>query len=40
MLKIYASECLGVKPIYQWADPLGRNPYNCMDPGSLLSMAL
>ena len=24
---------MGISPIYQWADPLGRNPYNCMDPG-------
>ena len=32
-LKNLVSQCLGVSPIYQWADPLGRNPYNCMDPG-------
>ena len=27
-------ECLGTtKPIYRWADPLGRNPYGVMEPG-------
>jgi len=27
-------ECLGVsRPIYRWADPLGRNPYGVTDPG-------
>ena len=27
-------DCLGVsKPIYQWADPLGRNPYGVMETG-------
>ena len=35
-LKDFVSDCLGVKPIFQWADPLGRNPYNCMDPGHTL----
>jgi hypothetical protein len=30
-------ECLGVaKPIYRWADPLGRNPYGVTDPGQWL----
>ena len=29
----FVSDCLGVAPIYQWADPLGRNPYSVMDPG-------
>jgi hypothetical protein len=27
-------ECLGVdRPIYRWADPVGRNPYGVMEPG-------
>jgi hypothetical protein len=29
----FVSDCLGVAPIYRWADPLGRNPYSVMDPG-------
>lgn len=29
----FVSECLGVSPIYRWADPLGSNPYSVMDPG-------
>jgi hypothetical protein len=30
-------ECLGTqKPIYRWADPLGRNPYGVTDPGQWL----
>ena len=30
-------ECLGTpRPIYRWADPLGRNPYGVQDPGHSL----
>lgn len=29
----FISECLGVAPIYRWADPLGRNPYSVMKDG-------
>lgn len=29
----FVSECLGVAPIFRWADPLGRNPYSVMNPG-------
>ncbi len=30
-------DCLGVdRPIYRWADPLGRNPYGVMQPGHVL----
>lgn len=29
----FVSECLGVAPIYRWADPLGRNPYSVMNDG-------
>ncbi|EAQ66448.1 hypothetical protein MED121_07185 [Marinomonas sp. MED121] len=29
----FVSDCLGVGPIYRWADPLGRNPYSVMDEG-------
>jgi len=29
----FVSDCLGVGPIFRWADPLGRNPYSVMDEG-------
>ena len=29
----FISQCLGVAPIYRWADPLGRNPYGVMQDG-------
>ena len=29
----FVSDCLGVAPIYCWADPLGSNPYSIMDHG-------
>lgn len=29
----FFSDCLGVAPIYRWADPLGRNPYSVMNDG-------
>ena len=29
----FVSNCLKVKPIYCWEDPLGSNPYSLMDPG-------
>ncbi|KXF81895.1 HalD/BesD family halogenase [Enterovibrio coralii] len=29
----FLSECLGVAPIYRWADPLARNPYSVMQEG-------
>ncbi len=29
----FISDCLGVAPIYRWADPLGRNPYSVMKDG-------
>lgn len=29
----FVSDCLGVAPIYRWADPLGRNPYSVMNDG-------
>ncbi|MGI9311564.1 MAG: HalD/BesD family halogenase [bacterium] len=29
----FVGECLGVAPIYRWADPLGRNPYGVMRDG-------
>lgn len=29
----FFSDCLGVAPIYRWADPLGRNPYSVMHDG-------
>ncbi len=30
-------DCLGTpRPIYRWADPLGRNPYGVMEPGHYL----
>jgi len=28
----FVGECLGVSPLYIWADPLGCNPYSIMDP--------
>jgi len=28
----FIGECLGVSPLYIWADPLGCNPYSVMDP--------
>lgn len=30
----FVSDCVGVAPIYCWADPLGRNPYSIMRDGS------
>lgn len=30
----FVSDCLGVAPLYRWADPLGRNPYSVMDEGN------
>ncbi len=30
----FVSACLGVAPLYCWADPLGRNPYGIMEDGS------
>lgn len=27
----FISECLGIAPLYCWADPLGRNPYSIMN---------
>ena len=27
----FISDCLGVHPLYKWADPLGKNPYGIMD---------
>jgi len=29
----FVSDCLGIAPIYRWADPLGSNPYSIMDEG-------
>lgn len=29
----FISECIGIAPIYRWADPLGRNPYSVMEDG-------
>lgn len=29
----FVSDCLGIAPIYRWADPLGCNPYSVMDEG-------
>ncbi|CZF82953.1 hypothetical protein GCE9029_03543 [Grimontia celer] len=29
----FLSDCLGVAPIYRWADPLARNPYSVMQEG-------
>ncbi len=29
----FVSDCLGIAPIYRWADPLGSNPYSVMDEG-------
>lgn len=34
MMVQFVSDCLGVAPIYRWADPLGRNPYSVMDEGN------
>lgn len=33
VVRRFVGECLGVWPIYNWADPLGCNPYSVMDPG-------
>lgn len=30
----FVSDCLGIAPIYCWADPLGCNPYSVMDEGN------
>lgn len=30
----FVSDCLGIAPIYRWADPLGCNPYSVMDEGN------
>ncbi|MDO6563339.1 hypothetical protein Q4488_08075 [Amphritea sp. 1_MG-2023] len=30
----FISDCLGVAPLYRWADPLGCNPYSVMDEGN------
>ena len=32
----FVSACLGVQPIYRWADPLARHAYNVMKPGGVL----
>nr|WP_320136624.1 hypothetical protein [uncultured Amphritea sp.] len=29
----FVSDCLGIAPIYRWADPLGCSPYSVMDEG-------
>ena len=33
-LKNLVSNCLGIHPLFHWADPLAKNVYNCMDPGN------
>ncbi len=33
-IRQFVSDCLGVAPIYNWADPLGSNPYSVMEPGN------
>ena len=33
-LKDLVSNCLDIKPLFHWADPLAKNVYNCMDPGN------
>ncbi len=32
----FVSACLGVSPIYRWADPLARHAYNVMEPDGIL----
>ena len=32
----FVSKCLGVSPIYRWADLLARNEYNVMEPEGIL----
>ena len=32
----FVSKCLGVSPIYRWADPLARHAYNVMEPEGIL----
>ena len=32
----FVSECLGVSPIYRWADPLACHAYNVMEPEGIL----
>ena len=32
----FVSSCLGISPIYRWADPLARHAYNVMQPEGIL----
>ena len=32
----FVSACLGISPIYRWADPLACHAYNVMKPGGIL----
>ncbi len=32
----FVSKCLGISPIYRWADPLACHAYNVMKPGGIL----
>ena len=32
----FVSACLGISPIYRWADPLACHAYNVMEPEGIL----